>query len=226
MTESNPTSHTAKQSSEANKLSLPETSNIGHLSLSAYKLGDINLFHGVPFLSRNGQKWVGFRWENGHLANAHYKAPGPLWLSQHRAFNSETMRQESSRRLPPRDVLETRLALYQQSQFSSYIPLIDPVLFATTVEEAYKNNHPDSSAALPAKACVFAFLALGPLVSDQGEKLSTSPYITGCDIAAQLLIPDLLCARPSIVIVEAFVMMVSSRLFLPQPLLASLPVHT
>lgn len=226
MTKSNPTSHSAKQSSNDNNSSPPQTANIGYLSLSAYNLGDINLFHGVPFLSHKGQTWVGFRRETVNSEDADHKAPEPLWSSQHHVFNAETLRQGARRELPPRNVLETRLALYQQSQFSSYLPLIDPVLFARTVEEAYKDSHPESSAALPAKACVFAFLALGSLVSDRGENPSTSPHIEGCDIAGQSLIPGLLEARPSIETVDALVMMVSGPIFLRPPLLASSPVHT
>lgn len=175
----------------------------------------------MPFLSREGQRWIGFGSEEDNTVGANGKAPGPIWQNQQHVFGPESVPAGTRRDLPPREVLEAHLAVYQQSEFSSYLPLIDPVLFTTTVEEAYKNNHPSSNEALPAKACVFAFIALGSLIGERGEKPPSSPHTEGCDIAGQLLVPELLGARPSTEVIDALVMIVSCLFLLPSPFLAS-----
>ena len=168
-------------------------------------------------MSREGQRWIGFRSEEDNTAGAKAKAPGLLWQNQHLLFGHESVPAGTSRDLPPREVLGALLAIYQQSEFSSCLPLIDPVLFATTVDKAYENNHPGSDEALPAKACVFAFLALRSLMGDRGEEPQSSHHIEGCDVAGQLLIPNLLGAQPTTEVLDALVMIVSCLFLLPSP---------
>ncbi|KIW35897.1 hypothetical protein, variant 1 [Exophiala oligosperma] len=183
----------------------PDNSTPALIYLASYKLGDINLFHGVPFLSRGGQRWIVVRSEEDRLETNNYNVPGPLWLNQDHDYRPESLLRLTLTDLPPRYVLERSLEKHQSSEFADAFPLIDSSLFATTMEEAY--NNPGSYEALPAKASIFAYLALAYLVGDSGDEPATSLNVERYDIACQLLIPDLFSARASSKVVDALMMM-------------------
>ncbi len=201
----------------SNSLDVAESSNsppVGRIYCAGYTLGDINLFHGVPFLSSEGQKWIGF-WtgENNAAGETH----GPLWQNQRQAWHKsvlpENLGSGTLRDLPPRNVTEQYLEVYQNSDVSSLLPLADPVIFPEVIERAYNSNSSSSDDFLPARACVFSFLALVSLIGIPNEKNMPLVDVSGCVTAAQLLFPDILNARASTAIVDALMMLVSCTLF-------------
>lgn len=184
-----------------------DMTHVGQIYLASYKLGDINLFHGIPFLSREGQKWIGVRSEEDEPEKYSDKFPGPLWLNQHADFRPESLLRSTMKDLPPRTVLESYLEKHFQSDFSNMLPLIDPVLFAANVEKAY--NTPSNYEALTAKASIFAFLGLRTLVHDSEDEHLTLQPSDGYEVACRLLLPDLFSARASSEMVGALMMLVS-----------------
>ncbi|KAK5312199.1 hypothetical protein LTR93_011414 [Exophiala xenobiotica] len=78
------------------------------------------------------------------------------------------------------------------------------------MEEAY--NEPGSYKALPAKASIFAYLALTSLIGDSADESAASLNVERYDIACQLLIPDLFSAGASSEAVNAL-MMISAYQF-------------
>ena len=183
--------------------------NVGHLYCAGYKLGDINLFHGIPFLTREGQKWIGFRTED-HDASG--ESHGPLWQNQRQTWATAVLPENSApgaKDLPPQDIAQRYLNYYRSSDLSSLFPFADPVMFPETIEKAYNSNASSTSDILPARACVLSFLALVSILSIAGDQELPSIDASGCVTAAQCLMPDILDARASTETVDALMMLVS-----------------
>ncbi|KIW30431.1 uncharacterized protein PV07_06174 [Cladophialophora immunda] len=196
----------AKSESADSKSLSPEVPNPRQIYMASYKLGDVNLFHGVPYLSRSGRRWIGFRNDEDGLANINDKVPGPLWHNQHHLPRYEHLSVTKIRDLPPRQAVQSSLEAYQRSEFSNILPVIDPVLFSATIEEAYEHGPSDSYEALPQKASIFAFLAVGGLLGESDETLCSPQDIEGCEIAFQLLSSDLMRAKAGNEVVDALMM--------------------
>ena len=207
--------HPSASQSDANKSSNHDTANVAQIYLTSYKLGDISLFHGVPFLSREGQKWIGIRSEEDELGPDNHRFPGLPWVNQHQDLRPESLLHSTPEDLPPRATLESYLEKFQQSDFFNFLPLIEPVLFAATVERAY--GPPGTYEALTAKASVFAYLALRALVGDSEKESLPSQSVAGYEIACRILIPGVLAARPSSEIVGTLMMLVSHPYPYPYP---------
>jgi hypothetical protein len=182
----------------------PSVDTIGQIFLSSYKLGDINVFHGVPFISQEGQKWIGLR----HEDNSPVKLQVPLWQNQQTVLQSESLTHPGIPNLPDRSLVEAYLTKYRASQFANHMPLVDPVLFELAIDEAYSCQMSDYRRASLMKSYMYAFLTLGSLIDDQRETvipdLDTKVYE-----AAQLLGPDLFGARASTEAVDTIMMLVS-----------------
>ncbi|KAI1628312.1 hypothetical protein EDD37DRAFT_678485 [Exophiala viscosa] len=202
---SRPLLHPRVSKSHAGKSSNHDVANVGQIHLSSYKLGDINLFHGVPFLSREGQKWIGVRSEEGEPQKDNYKFSGLPWVNQSQDSRPESLLRSTFEELPPRGVLESYLEKSQRSDFFSFLPLTEPVLFAATVERAYDAS--GTYQALTAKASIFAYLALRVLIGDsETENLASQP-VAGYEAACRILMPDLFAAQPSSEIVGTLMML-------------------
>jgi hypothetical protein len=193
----------------------PNIAKVGRIYCAGYKLGDINMFHGVPFLSREGQKWIGFRTEENDAFN------GPLWENRQPAWPRASppghdVAKPGFPDLPPRATVEKYLHLYLQSEVSQVFPIADPVLFPQMLEKAYNHNpsdnpnHVDTPNASTARACITSFLALvaSLLGNLANEQLPPVDMLNG-GIAAELLFADVLNAHASTEGVDTLMMLVS-----------------
>lgn len=180
---------------------------IGQIFLSSYQLGDINVFHGVPFLSQEGQKWIGFR----HEDNSPEKPQIPLWQNQHPPIQPGSLPPAGVQTLPDRSVVEASLAYYKSSEFANQMPVVDPVLFALAIDEAYSPGMSDCRRASLMKAYIFAFLAVGSLIGNLRESVVPDLDATTYEVAHQLA-PDLFAARPSTEVVDTLMMLASYAL--------------
>ena len=178
---------------------------MGYVSLASYRSGDINLYHGVPFLCREGQKWITFR----------QSSSAPHWLWQ----NNEPPRSQQSGTdnsvgyakptLPDRETLLVYLHQFNDSEFGYVFPIVDLVLFQETLQYTYDpSGDEDAYVVTTAQACVHAFLALRPL-GDIGDGKLPSVDSEHCVTAVQLLLPNVLGRRASTQEVDALIMLVS-----------------
>ncbi|EXJ86004.1 hypothetical protein A1O1_06373 [Capronia coronata CBS 617.96] len=190
----------------------PSFENVGRIYCAGYKLGDINMFHGVPFLSREGQKWIGFRADENDVPIGKHEAKGPLWQNRRpawpRASRPRTVADGRIQDLPPRAVVEKYLDLYHRSEASHAFPLADPVLFPQTLDKAYDANLTGSLDALSAKACIVSFFALAASLLGDAATESQLPPVDILDggSSAELLFLDILNARASTEAVDALMM--------------------
>ncbi|KIV94631.1 hypothetical protein PV10_02381 [Exophiala mesophila] len=181
----------------------PSVDSLGRIFLTSYKLGDINVFHGVPYITPKGQKWIGFR----HEDNAFNWPQIPLWQNQQTLFKPGCLPRPSMQDLPARHLVDALFAYYQSSGFAVQLPLVDPVLFALTIDEAYSSDITDERRAALLKAYIFAFLATGPLMGNQRPNLIPDTDARVYEVAEQLT-PYIYAARASTEIVDALVMLV------------------
>lgn len=193
----------------------PSVANVGRIYCAGYQLGDINLFHGVPFLSREGQKWIGFRTEETDV-NPDMGAQGPLWQNHGPAWptipwpGNMSATNGKSPQLPPRAVAEKCFELYLRSEVSSVFPIADPVLFPQILEKAYNAGLANAHEVLPAKACVLSFSALAATLLGNTASEPLPPIdVSGYGNAAAFLFADVVNARPSTEAVGALMMLVS-----------------
>jgi len=185
----------------------------GQTSSTGYQLGDINLFHGVPFFLHPGQQWAGFQTGAVDVVFSHDDVQCPLWQNQQAGWPSlsrlEALEHGITTELPGRDSLEPYLDLYQSSPVSNAFPIADPVLFPATIEKAYQSDPSSWHDVLPAKACIFSFLAFVSMVCNPDEKTLPLIDMARCETAAHLLILDISNTRVSTEVVDAIMMFVS-----------------
>ncbi|KAJ9630307.1 hypothetical protein H2204_008525 [Knufia peltigerae] len=184
----------------------PASSPAGLIYCAGYRLGDIGLFHGIPFLSGDGQQWIGIRSDDETSADCE---ASPLWHNQRQPWSTFPSFINPSRwdvtALLPLASVEKFLANYLKSPFSEAFPIADRVLFSKVIERAYTQQ--DSSRdSCTTNACIFAFLAFASLNAYPADTSLPPLDEEQCITAAQLLVPDLLDARPSTEIVDALLM--------------------
>lgn len=189
------------------------SARVGRICCVGYKLGDVNLFHGIPFLSREGQQWIGLRTDETDDSLYDGEVHGPLWQNQQQAWPSllfrENMAPWKTRKLPSRGLVEKYLSFYNNSPFSEVFPIADKVLFPEVIENAYRGDLSTLPGNFQAKACVFAFLAFTSMIGfPSGAELPPVDF-ESCLNATHLLMPDILNASPSTEVVDALMMLVS-----------------
>ena len=111
--------------------------------------------------------------------------------------------------LPPRAVTEQYLELYRDSDFASFLPFAEPHMFTEVIEKAYTSSRSSFEGSLPAKACIFSFLALISTMGNPADKTVPPVNVSKCATAAQVLLPDVLTAQASPETVDALMMLVS-----------------
>ncbi|KIW18739.1 hypothetical protein PV08_03028 [Exophiala spinifera] len=184
----------------------PASSPAGLIYCAGYRLGDIGLFHGIPFLSRDGQQWIGIRSDDESGAESETSPP---WHNQRQPWPTFSSFINPSHldvtKLLPLPLVERFLANYFKSPFSEAFPIVDRVLFPKIIERAYtqQGSSPESATS---KACIFAFLAFSSLNGYDADPGLPPLHEQQCITAAQLLIPDLFTARPSAEVVDALLM--------------------
>ncbi|KAK7890524.1 hypothetical protein LTR67_007732 [Exophiala xenobiotica] len=185
----------------------PDLATLGRIYCAGYRLGDINLFHGVPFLSRDGQQWIGLR----SAEDSQEGFGSPLWHNQRQAwpslptFVNVNPSQWDMAALPARESVEKHFDYYLTSSFSDAFPIADKVLFPLIIERAYRHDTA-SAVMLATKACIFSFIAFTSMAGHPADEGLPPIDLEHCIAAAQLLVPDILNARPSIEVVDAMMM--------------------
>jgi hypothetical protein len=174
----------------------------GRLSFVSSNQHSIDLYHGIPFLSKEGQMWIRFTGEHA--------LEGSLWHNHRRSdhFQNESGGSELTTMLalPPKNEVVAMLKSFSESEFMTVFPVLDPDLFQDTLHKAYADN------ALTARACVHTFVTLWSLLCavDPADSIHPKDF----ERTAYALAPALLEAKPVIEIIDALVMMVSEVLCL------------
>ncbi|KAJ5113169.1 transcriptional regulator family: Fungal Specific TF [Penicillium angulare] len=144
-------------------------SNQGLLSASVgvhfagRELGVISLLTGIPFLLPEGQEWIQAR--TGQTVSSEKLSPArPPWEKERgHSYNEILMnlRNEDLFALPDRRIVDMYFDAFKRSVVMPLVfPVVDDVLFAETIEEAYKQ--PQASFAFgqaSTRACIIAFVA-------------------------------------------------------------------
>jgi hypothetical protein len=115
--------------------------------------------------------------------------------------------------LPDRDLVELNFNVYRTSLMQRVFPVVDPVLFWTTINSAYKDRDSGSdSSHVSSKACIFAFSAFvsllcNPCLLSQGRKM---PYFDeeACSAKARYLLCQVLQEPPTLDGLQAVTMLV------------------
>ncbi|KAL4869014.1 hypothetical protein BDV12DRAFT_185418 [Aspergillus spectabilis] len=132
------------------------------LHFAGRELSAISLFTGIPFILPEGQEWVQSR-TGQKLAFDQFTSSRAPWERQ-RGQNPSTMlmhlQSPNAFDLPDRSLLELNFEVYCTSLMQRIFPVVDPVLFWTTINSAYKQHASGAdSAHVSSTACIFAFAA-------------------------------------------------------------------
>ncbi|KAL4924192.1 putative C6 transcription factor [Aspergillus undulatus] len=149
------------------------------LHFAGRELGAISLFTGIPFILPEGQEWVQSR-TGQKLAFDGFTSSRVPWEKQRgQTLNAMLMHLQSPKAfdLPDRATLEANFEVYRTSLMQRIFPVVNTVLFYSTINSAYKERGSGSdSAQVSSKACVFAFAAFvsmlcNPCLLRLGHKL-------------------------------------------------------
>lgn len=173
----------------------------GRISFVSTNKHSIDLYHGVPFLSKEGQMWIRFTGEHARK--------GSLWQNLFNHADSPTKESRQSKAatltLPTRAEVNGMLKAFQSSEFMSVFPVIDATLFAETLVKGYIDN--DTTA----QACINTFVILWSQLGSWEQDPADSATLRDLEHAIQALTPGLLEAKPTLEIIDALVMVVSTR---------------
>ncbi|KAL4921499.1 hypothetical protein BDW62DRAFT_208466 [Aspergillus aurantiobrunneus] len=184
------------------------------LHFAGRELGAISLFTGIPFIIPEGQEWVQSR-TGQKLAFDRFTSNRAPWEKQ-RGQNSNGMLMHLQTAhafdLPDRHLVESNFDTYRTSLMQRVFPVVDPVLFWTTINSAYKEHAsgPDS-AQISSRACIFVFAAFvsmlcNPCLLTQGRKMPRFDEET-CVIKARYLLCQILQEPPTLDGLQAITML-------------------
>ncbi|KAL4882546.1 hypothetical protein BJY04DRAFT_226950 [Aspergillus karnatakaensis] len=149
------------------------------LHFAGRELGAISLFTGIPFILPEGQEWVQSR-TGQKLAFDQFNSSRAPWEKQ-RGHDSSSMlthlQSPNALDLPDRALLELSFEVYRTSVMHRVFPIVDPVLFWSTIKSVYKPRAPNAERShVGAKACIFAFAAFVsvlcyPCFAQQGREI-------------------------------------------------------
>ncbi|KAL3469695.1 hypothetical protein BJX99DRAFT_251781 [Aspergillus californicus] len=132
------------------------------LHFAGRELGAISLFTGIPFILPEGQEWVQSR-TGQKLAFDQFTSSRAPWEKQRGQIPSSMLshlQTPNPFELPDRHKFELSFEAYRSSLMQRVFPVVDPVLFWTTINSAYKERSQASEGARAStKACIFAFAA-------------------------------------------------------------------
>ncbi|KAL6239745.1 hypothetical protein BDW75DRAFT_227080 [Aspergillus navahoensis] len=190
------------------------------LHFAGRELGAISLFTGIPFILPEGQEWVQSR-TGQKLAFDRFTSNRVPWERQ-RVQNSNAilmhLQAANALELPNRQHIETSFNVYRTSLMQRVFPVVDPVLFWTTIDSAYKERLSGSDGAqVSSKACIFAFATFVTVLCntclvDQGEKLPRFDE-EACAMKARYLLSQVLQEPPTLDGLQAVTMLGTLELF-------------
>ncbi|KAL4753230.1 hypothetical protein BDW72DRAFT_201587 [Aspergillus terricola var. indicus] len=190
------------------------------LHFAGRELGAISLFTGIPFILPEGQEWVQSR-TGQKLAFDQFTSNRAPWEKQ-RVQNSNAMlmhlQAPNALDLPDRQHIEISFNAYRTSLMQRVFPVVDPVLFWTTIDLAYKERFSGSDGAhVSSKACIFAFATFvaglcNPCFLDQDKKLPRFDE-EACVLKARYLLCQVLQEPPTLDGLQAVTMLGMLELF-------------
>lgn len=138
----------------------------------ASQLGPNWFFSGISISSEAGYEWIATRTGQnitGIEFSIPIKATHPVSTTQEAGY------------LPDKSSVQVILSAFFDSSLKLSFPILDEVLFETTLETAYESSSlPLSSAQISANACILSTLALSPHFCFETENL----FVTDMDIFA------------------------------------------
>ncbi|KAL3436209.1 hypothetical protein BDV09DRAFT_184381 [Aspergillus tetrazonus] len=190
------------------------------LHFAGRELGAISLFTGIPFILPEGQEWVQSR-TGQKLAFDQFTSNRAPWERQ-RVQNSNAMlmhlQAPNALDLPNRQHIEFSFNVYRTSLMQRVFPVVDPVLFWTTIDAAYKEPFSGSDGAhVSSKASIFAFATFvsglcKPCFLDQGTNLPRFDE-EACVLKARYLLCQVLQEPPTLDGLQAVAMLGMLELF-------------
>ncbi|KAL4990828.1 hypothetical protein BDW68DRAFT_185335 [Aspergillus falconensis] len=202
--------------------SMPQSSASSSVPLhfAGRELGAISLFTGIPFILPEGQEWVQSR-TGQKLAFDQFTSNRAPWEKQ-RVQNSNAMLMHlqgaNALELPDRQHIEISFNIYRTSVMQRVFPVVDPVLFWTTIDSAYQERLSGSDGAhVSSKACIFAFATFvsglcNPCLLDQRKKLPRFDE-EACTLKARYLLCQVLQEPPTLDGLQAVTMLGMLELF-------------
>ncbi|KAL4970659.1 putative C6 transcription factor [Aspergillus stella-maris] len=137
------------------------------LHFAGRELGAISLFTGMPFILPEGQEWVQSR-TGQKLAFDGFTSSRVPWEKQRTQNATASLAHLQSLHnfeLPERSTLEANFELYRTSLMQRVFPVVDPVLFYSTISSAYKErNLGFNGVHVHSKASVFAFATFASML--------------------------------------------------------------
>ncbi|GKZ93222.1 transcriptional regulator family: Fungal Specific TF [Aspergillus niger] len=204
--ESHPSSYTHDFSRESSTFNEKSGSSSVPLHFAGRELGCINLFTGIPLLLPEGKQWVQSRTGQNISLSKLVTSNKPPWERQ-RALASNALvmnpHPESAFELPDRTLIDTYFRLFCISFVRRIFPVVDPILFKETIENAYQQPRTRLPyGKVSTRACVLAFAAfisLVPPLEFETEfrklaPLNSEAYFT----RAQCLVPQVLQESASV----------------------------
>lgn len=136
--------------------------NSAQVHRSARQWGPNWYFNGIPISSEAGREWVSKR-TCQPVSWADFSIP-IMQISE--ASTLEQFLSPALYELPDKEVTREVMTAFFKSSFRLAFPVLDEVLFQTTLETAYKHVEgiPYSPMQIAAKACVLSMLAIAPRI--------------------------------------------------------------
>ncbi|KAI1491413.1 fungal-specific transcription factor domain-containing protein [Biscogniauxia mediterranea] len=157
----------------------------GSLHFAGYHLGEVCSYNGMPLFSPNGQRWIQAR--TGDVP-AFPKLTGAPW--ENKSIQEAFLHPVSNLELPDRKVTEEYFSMFCTRGLQFVFPVVDPVLFKDTIDDAYEPWEISPSIKIAsAKACVLSFLSFVSLM--EGTLESAPIDCDTCAIKAQHLLPQI-----------------------------------
>ncbi|OOQ87966.1 hypothetical protein PEBR_15386 [Penicillium brasilianum] len=176
---------------------------------SARQWGPNWYFNGIPISSEAGRKWVSQR-TGQPVSWADFSIPIV------RTWEASTLERPLSPalcELPDKEATREIMTMFFKSSFRLAFPVLDGVLFQTTLETAYEHVEgiPHSTMQLSAKACILSMLAIAPRI-DMSRQLSFPIDADLCaNKARSLLLP--LAEDISLTTLQTAIMLQIQRIF-------------
>ncbi|PYI05393.1 Zn(II)2Cys6 transcription factor [Aspergillus sclerotiicarbonarius CBS 121057] len=185
------------------------------LHFAGRELGCFSLFTGIPLLLPEGKRWVQSRTGQNISLSRLVSSNKPPWERQ-RALSSNALvmnpQTENAFELPDRALIENYMNLFSCSFMRRIFPVLDPVLFKETIENAYQQRHLKfcyGKANLKASVFGFAaFVSLVPPPEFETQFRSLPPLDGEANFTkAQCIVPQLLQESVSVEGLQAVTML-------------------
>lgn len=177
-------SHTDAQQTEqrsgrflaVDQFSRMQQSPLTTLHFAGHDIGSISTGNGMPLFSPHGLQWI--QAQTGQDTDP-LSLSYPLWKNQ--SEHEPLPVTQSPLRLPLRAVAESYLSTFTNQPLRFILPVVDPVLFKSTMDLAYGPERMllgPTAEQTAARACVFSFLGFVALFHGQVDSAPIDSHAT------------------------------------------------